>query len=63
MKATIELDKRLLKEAEHLTGVSEYSELVRLGLQKLISMESASKLALLGGTEENVCQIPRRRMA
>jgi hypothetical protein len=63
MKAMIELDKRLLKEAEHLTGVSEYSKLVKLGLQKLISMESAAKLALLGGTEEQVCRIPRRRIA
>jgi hypothetical protein len=34
-----------------------------MGLQALISLESAKRLAKLGGTEKNLAEIPRRRSA
>ncbi|HLB12401.1 MAG TPA: type II toxin-antitoxin system VapB family antitoxin, partial [Dehalococcoidia bacterium] len=51
------------KKASELTGVKEKTALVRLGLQALIALESSKRLADLGGTEKNLRQIPRRRMA
>ncbi len=56
------IDDDLLKNASRLTGVTEKTSLVRLGLQALIAKESAARLARLGGTEKALTPIPRRRM-
>ncbi len=61
MRTTLNIDLDLLREASRLTGVSEKTALVRLGLQALIAKESAKRLADLGGTEKGLNPIPRRR--
>jgi Arc/MetJ family transcription regulator len=61
MRTTLNIDSGLLKEASKLTGVSEKTALVRMGLEALIAKESARRLADLGGTEKKLSPIPRRR--
>jgi hypothetical protein len=61
MRTTLNIDNGLLEQAGRLTGVSEKTALVRMGLQALISKESAKRLAALGGTEKSLTSIPRRR--
>ncbi len=56
------IDDELLKNASRLTGVTEKTSLVRLGLQALIAKESAQRLADLGGTEKRLRPVPRRRL-
>ena len=63
MRTTLNIDHDLLREAGKLTGISEKTALVRLGLQALIARESAKRLANLGGTEKGLSHIPRRRAA
>ena len=62
MRTTLNIDDALLEKAAKLTGVTEKTSLVRLGLQVLIAKESAKRLAGLGGTEKNLEMIPRRRI-
>ncbi|MDP2362045.1 MAG: type II toxin-antitoxin system VapB family antitoxin, partial [bacterium] len=50
-----------LSQASKLTGISEKTSLIRLGLEALIALESARRLAVLGGSEKNLQIIPRRR--
>ena len=61
MKATLNIDDELLAEAAKLTGVKEKTALVRMGLKSLIALESAKRLADLGGSEKDLRPIPRRR--
>ena len=61
MRTTINLDDELLKEAQRITGVKERTALVHEGLRALIERESARRLARLGGTEEQLRTVPRRR--
>ena len=61
MRTTLNIDDQILKRASKLTGVSEKTALVRLGLEALIARESAKRLAALGGTEEKLKKIPRRK--
>jgi Arc/MetJ family transcription regulator len=61
MRTTLNIDADLIREATRLTGVSEKTSLVRMGLQALIAKTSAKRLADLGGTEKRVSPIPRRR--
>ena len=61
MRTTLNIDSSLLKEAGKLTGISEKTALVRMGLEALIAKESARRLADLGGTEKKLSPIPRRR--
>ncbi|MBI4844095.1 MAG: type II toxin-antitoxin system VapB family antitoxin [Nitrospirae bacterium] len=61
MKTTLNIDDKILKKAAKLTGITEKTSLVRLGLEALITRESARRLAELGGTEKGLRQIPRRR--
>jgi len=63
MKTTLNIDDNMLKKAARLTGITEKTSLVRLGLEALIARESARRLAELGGTEKGLRQIPRRRVA
>ena len=62
MRTTLNIDDELLNNASRLTGVTEKTSLVRLGLQALITKESAQRLADLGGTEKRLRPVPRRRM-
>lgn len=61
MRTTLNLEDDLLDKARKLTGIREKTSLVRLGLEALISRESAKRLAKLGGTEKKLRMIPRRR--
>jgi Arc/MetJ family transcription regulator len=61
MRTTLNIEEELLDEAAKLTGIKEKTSLVRLGLQALISRESAKRLAKLGGTEKKLKRVPRRR--
>lgn len=61
MKTTLNIDEKLLNEAAKLTGVKEKTSLVHLGLEALISLESARRLAKLGGSERNLKAVSRRR--
>ena len=61
MRTTINLDDRLLAEAQQITGVTERTALIHEGLRALIERESARRLARLGGSEPGLQPIPRRR--
>ncbi len=61
MRTTLNIDDKLLEEAQRLTGLSEKVALVREGLRALIERESARRLAKLGGSEPQLKPIPRRR--
>ena len=61
MRTTINIDDDLIKQASEMTGVNEKTSLVRMGLESLIALESAKRLAKLGGTEKKLRTIPRRR--
>lgn len=63
MRTTLNIDDQLLARAVKLTGVQEKTQLVRLGLEALISREAAKRLARLGGTEPHLKTIHRRRSA
>ena len=62
MRTTININDAILKKASELTGIKEKTQLVRLGLEALISLESGRRLARLGGTEKALKPIPRRRI-
>lgn len=63
MRTTLNIDDGLLKRASELTGIKEKTALLRLGLEALIALESARRLARLGGTEKALKPIRRRRSA
>lgn len=62
MRTTLNIEDRLIDQAARLTGITEKTFLVRLGLEALIAAESAKRLARLGGSEKRLKAIPRRRM-
>ena len=61
MRTTLNIDDQILSKAAKLTGISEKTALVRLGLEALIAQESAKRLASLGGSEKDLKNIPRRK--
>jgi Arc/MetJ family transcription regulator len=61
MRTTLNIDDDILKKASELTGIKEKTALVREGLEALIARESSKRLAKLGGTEDGLRPIPRRR--
>lgn len=61
MRTTLNIEDKLLDKAAKLTGITEKTSLVRLGLESLIARESGKRLAKLGGTEKGLGMIPRRR--
>ena len=63
MRTTLNIEDSLIDKAAKLTGITEKTSLVRLGLEALIAAESAKRLAKLGGTEKQLRPIPRRRTA
>lgn len=60
MRTTINLDERLIEEAQRLTGMQERTALLHEGLRALIARESARRLARLGGSDPGA-KAPRRR--
>lgn len=63
MRTTINLDDRLVAEAQRITGTKERTALIHEGLRALIERESARRLARLGGSEPRLQPVPRRRAA
>lgn len=63
MRTTLNIDEELLNRASQLTGVKEKTALVRRGLEALIALESARRLAALGGTEKKLELVRRRRQS
>ena len=63
MRTTLNIDDELLQKARKLTGVREKTALVHLGLQALISRESARRLSALGRSERALKPVKRRRSA
>jgi Arc/MetJ family transcription regulator len=61
MRTTVTIDDDLLAKAAELTGVHENVALLRRGLQTLIRVESARRLAALGGTDAAATAAPRHR--
>jgi len=60
MRTTLNLDEVTLKKASQLTGIQEKTALLHEGLKALIALESARRLAKLGGTSPQLQDIPRR---
>ena len=61
MRTTVTIDDELLARATELTGITERSALLRDGLETLIRVESAKRLAALGGSDSDATAAPRRR--
>jgi Arc/MetJ family transcription regulator len=61
MRTTVNLDDKLLTEAERVSGIKERATLINEGIRALIERESARRLARLGGTQPNLERIHRRQ--
>lgn len=61
LRTTVTIDDDLLAKAAELTGVHENVALLKQGLQTLIRVESARRLAALGGSDSQAKAAPRRR--
>jgi Arc/MetJ family transcription regulator len=61
MRTTLNIDDALLLRAAKLTGISEKTSLVRMGLEALVAAASARRLADIGGSEPRLRPVPRRR--
>ena len=61
MRTTLNIDDELLKRAQELTGITEKTAIVKMGMEALIARESARRLAQLGGSDPSLKEIPRRR--
>jgi Arc/MetJ family transcription regulator len=62
MRTTVALDDDLVQRAQEYTGITERTALLREALKALIHIEASRRLALLGGTEPDLEDIPRRRV-
>ena len=61
MRTTLIIDDKLIERTRELTGIREKTALVRAGLEALIAREAGKRLALLGGTQPELSDVPRRR--
>lgn len=57
------LNEALIEEARRLTGLTEKTAIVHLGLEALIARESARRLAQMGGSDPTATTGRRRRPA
>ena len=62
-RTTLNISRAALARAAALTGVTEKTALVRMGLEALIAKASAGRLAALGASEPRLRRFPRRRAA
>lgn len=63
MRTTLIINDELLERAREMTGIAEKTALVHAGLEALIALEAAKRLADLGGSQPKLKAIPRRRSA
>ncbi|MDR1236691.1 MAG: type II toxin-antitoxin system VapB family antitoxin [Propionibacteriaceae bacterium] len=61
MRTTVTLDDELVTRASKLTNIKEKSALLREGLETLVRVESARRLAALGGSDPNAEAARRHR--
>lgn len=61
MRTTVNIDDDLLARASELTGITERSALLREGVETVIRVESARRLAALGGSDGGASAAPRHR--
>ena len=61
MRTTLNIDPDTFQRAASLTGVREKTALVRMGLDALIALESAKRLANLAGSQKQLRPVPRRQ--
>ena len=61
MRTTVTLDADLLAKAAEITGRSEKSALLRMGLEALEERESARRLSQLGGSDPSAQTARRSR--
>ena len=63
VRTTLIIDKHFPESAREATGINDISALVSAGLEALISREAAKRLVLMGGSEPQLRDVPRRRLA
>ncbi|HOF57928.1 MAG: type II toxin-antitoxin system VapB family antitoxin [Syntrophorhabdaceae bacterium] len=63
MRTTLNIEDDLIEKAAEITGIKEKTTLVKLGLEALITTQSARRLAKLGKTQKQLQDIPRRKGA
>lgn len=61
VRTTVTLSDELIANAQELTGITERTELLRTSLETLVRVESARRLAALGGSDRKASAAPRRR--
>ena len=61
MRTTLNIDDELLANAKRLSGLEEKTAIVRAGLEALVALESARRLAALGGSMPRLKKTRRRR--
>lgn len=61
MRTTVTIDDELMGKAAQISGITERSALIREALKTLVRVESARRLAALGGTDPESSAAPRRR--
>ncbi len=55
------LDDELVEEAQRLSGLAGKTAVIHAGLRALIARESARRLAALGGSQQALEPVRRRR--
>ncbi len=63
VRTTVTLSDELIANAQEITGITERTELLHTGLETLVRVESARRLAALGGSDRKASAAPRRRSA
>jgi len=61
MRTTLNIDDELLSRAQRLSGLKEKTAIVHAGLEALCALESARRLAALGGSQKGLRPVRRRR--
>jgi Arc/MetJ family transcription regulator len=61
MRTTVTIDDELLQRAETLSGTKDRGEVIREGVRTLVRVESARRLAALGGADPDASAPPRHR--
>lgn len=61
VRTTLNIDEELLRKARRLSGLKRKSAIVHAGLEALVARESPRRLAALGGSEQGLPSVRRRR--
>ncbi len=61
MRTTLNIDDELFADAKRLSGLNGKTAIVRAGLEALVALESARRLAALGSSMPRLKKAGRRR--